>query len=169
MCIRDSLVSGNYDTIIAGMSITDARKEKIDFTTNYVMSDPSYYLAASEDANWKTGVIAAQSNTIQAAYIAETGATLVEFATPEETISAVRNGEADAVLADSSYLKPIADEDPSLMFVGDKPIIGGGVGMGIRKSDTDLRNKFTAAIDSMKGDGTLNALITKHGISEQLF
>ena len=167
--IIPNLVSGNYDTIIAGMSITDARKEKIDFTTNYVMSDPSYYLAASEDANWQTGVIAAQSNTIQAAYIAETGATLVEFATPEETISAVRNGEADAVLADSSNLKPIADEDPGLMFVGDKPIIGGGVGMGIRKSDTDLRNKFTAAIDSMKGDGTLNALITKHGISEQLF
>jgi polar amino acid transport system substrate-binding protein len=55
------------------------------------------------------------------------------------------------------------------MFVGDKPIIGGGVGMGVRKSDTDLRNKFTAAIDSMKGDGTLNALITKHEISEQMF
>ena len=30
-------------------------------------------------------------------------------------------------------------------------------------------NKFTAAIDSMKGDGTLNALITKHEISEQMF
>ena len=167
--IIPNLVSGNYDTIIAGMSITDARKEKIDFTTNYVMSDPSYYLAASEDANWKTGVIAAQSNTIQAAYIAETGATLVEFATPEETISAVRNGEADAVLADEAYLKPIAADDAGLMFVGDAPIIGGGVGMGIRKSDADLGNKFTAAIDSMKGDGTLNALIKKYEISEQMF
>ena len=39
------------------------------------------------------------------------------------------------------------------MFVGDAPIIGGEVGMGIRKSDTDLRNKFTAAIDSMKVTG----------------
>ena len=87
--IIPNLVSGNYDTIIAGMSITDERKEKIDFTTNYVMSDPSRYLAASEGADWKTGVIAAQSNTIQASYIAATGATLVEFATPEETISAV--------------------------------------------------------------------------------
>ena len=118
---------------------TDDRKEKIDFTTNYTQPDPSSYLAASEGANWSTGVIAAQSNTIQAAYIAETGATLVEFATPEETIAAVRNGEADAVLADDSYLRPIAAEDSGLMFVGDRPLIGGGVGMGIRKSDAELR------------------------------
>ena len=164
--IIPNLVSGNYDTIIAGMSITDERKEKIDFTTNYTQPDPSSYLAASESADWKTGVIAAQSNTIQAAYIAATGATLVEFATPEETIAAVRNGEADAVLADASYLNPIAEEDPGLMFVGDRPLIGGGVGMGIRKSDSELRDKFTAAIDSMKADGTLNALIVKHEIGE---
>ncbi|MEK9915355.1 MAG: transporter substrate-binding domain-containing protein [Paracoccaceae bacterium] len=164
--IIPNLVSGNYDTIIAGMSITDDRKEKIDFTTNYTQPDPSSYLAASEGANWSTGVIAAQSNTIQAAYIAETGATLVEFATPEETIAAVRNGEADAVLADDSYLKPIAAEDSGLMFVGDRPLIGGGGGMGIRKSDAELRDKFTAAIESMKADGTLNALITKWEIGE---
>ena len=167
--IIPNLVSGNYDTIIAGMSITDERMEKIDFTTNYVKGDPSRYLAASESADWKTGVIAAQSNTVQSSYIATTSATLVEFATPEETISAVRNGEADAVLADEAYLNPIADEDAGLMFVGDAVTLSDGVGMGIRKSDTDLRDKFTAAIDSMKGDGTLNALIKKYEISEQLF
>ena len=37
--------------------------------------------------------------------------------------------------------------------------------MGIRKR-SDLRDKFTAAIDSMKADGTLNALIVKHEIGE---
>ena len=73
------------------------------------------------------------------------------------------------MLADEAYLKPIAADDAGLMFVGDAPIIGGGVGMGIRKSDADLGNKFTAAIDSMKGDGTLNALIKKYEISEQMF
>ena len=55
------------------------------------------------------------------------------------------------------------------MFVGDKPIIGGGVGMGIRKSDTELRDKFTKVINDMKADGTLNALIKKWKISEQMF
>ena len=164
--IIQNLVSGNYDTIIAGMSITDERKEKIDFTTNYTQPDPSAYLAMSEGVDVANGVIAAQASTIQASYIAQSGATLIEFATPEETIAAVRNGEADAVLADRAYLEPIAAEGGDLVMLEQNVLIGGGVGMGIRKSDTELRDKFTAAIESMKADGTLNALIAKHGIGE---
>ncbi|MGA1759650.1 MAG: transporter substrate-binding domain-containing protein [Paracoccaceae bacterium] len=164
--IIPNLVSGNYDTIIAGMSITDERKEKIDFTTNYTQPDPSAFLALSDSVDVATGVIAAQASTIQASYIAQSGATLIEFATPEETIAAVRNGEADAVLADRAYLEPIAAEGGDLVILEQNVLIGGGVGMGIRKSDTELRDKFTAAIESMKADGTLNALIVKHGIGE---
>ena len=164
--IIPNLVSGNYDTIIAGMSITAERDEVIDFTSNYTQPDPSAYMAISEAADLSGGVIAAQSNTIQSSYIASSGATLVEFATPEETIAAVRNGEADAVLADLAYLAPIADENADLMLVGDKVMLGGGVGMGIRESDGALKAKFSAAIDAMKADGSLNALITKWEIGE---
>src|SRR6056297_971585 len=102
--IIPNLVSGNYDVIIAGMSITDERDEVIDFTQNYTPPDPSAYVAVSDDVDVATGVIAAQTGTLQAGYIAESGAALIEFATPEETIAAVRNGEADAVLADKSFL-----------------------------------------------------------------
>jgi polar amino acid transport system substrate-binding protein len=38
--IIPNLVSGNYDVIIAGMSITDERDEVIDFTQNYIPPDP---------------------------------------------------------------------------------------------------------------------------------
>lgn len=165
--IIPNLVSGNYDTIIAGMSITDERKEQIDFTQNYTQPDPSAFLAMDgTELDLSGGVIAAQANTIQASYIAEQGATLLEFATPDETIAAVRNGEADAVLADKAYLDPIAEENADLSFVGENVLIGGGVGMGVRKSDTELRDKFDAAIQSMKDDGSLNALIAKWEIGE---
>ncbi len=163
--IIPNLVSGNYDTIIAGMSITDERDEVIDFSEAYTPPDPSAYLALSEDVDLENGVIAAQTGTIQAGYIAESGATLVEFATPEETIAAVRNGEADAVLADKSYLTPVAEEDAELMIVGPDVPLGGGVGLGIRESDGELKAKFDAAIKSMKDDGSLNALIEKWEVS----
>ncbi|WP_439524816.1 transporter substrate-binding domain-containing protein [Marivita sp.] len=160
--IIPNLVAGNYDVIIAGMSITDERDEVIDFTANYTQPDPSAYLALDgAEVDFDGGVIAAQAGTIQASQIASSGATLVEFATPDETIAAVRSGEADAVLADKAYLQPIAEENADVAIVGDDVLLGGGIGMGIRESDTELRDKFTAAIESMKEDGSLNTLIEK--------
>ena len=160
--IIPNLVSGNYDTIIAGMSITDERDEVIDFTQNYTPPSPSIYVAASADVDVTSGVIAAQTSTIQSGYVANSGATLVEFATPDETLAAVKNGEADAVLADVDFLRPVADEsNGELVVVGEPVFLGGGVGMGVRESDGELREKFDAAIQSMKDDGTLNTMITK--------
>ena len=160
--IIPNLVSGNYDTIIAGMSITAERDEVIDFTQDYYPPTASRYVAASEGVDLSTGVISAQTATIQAAYVAESGATLLEFATADETIAAVQNGEVDAVFADYDFLLPVVEASGgALMFVGEEVALGGGVGMGLRESDNELRDKFNAAIDSMKADGTLNALLAK--------
>ena len=88
--IIPNLLSGNYDTIIAGMSITDERDEVIDFTQEYYPPSPSVFMALSgADVDLDGGVIAAQASTIQAGYVAGTSATLVEFATAEETVAAV--------------------------------------------------------------------------------
>jgi polar amino acid transport system substrate-binding protein len=159
--IIPNLVSGNYDTIIAGMSITEERDEVIDFTQGYTPPDPSAYLALSSDVEVEDAVITAQTGTIQAAFVADQGWTLVEFATPEETISAVVNGEADAVLADKSFLDGALESNPDLVMLDRMEQIGGGVGMGLRESDTELLETFDAAIQSMKDDGSLNALIEK--------
>lgn len=158
--IIPNLVSGNYDVIIAGMSITDERDQVIDFTQEYIPPAASLYVGLSADANIK-GVVSAQTATIQAAYVAESGATLLEYPTPDETIAAVRNGEADVVLADKDYLLPAVNESNGELVVVDQVQIGGGVGMGLRESDTELKGKIDAAITSMKEDGTLNALIKK--------
>ena len=163
--IIPNLTGGNYDTIIAGMSITDERDEVIDFTQAYTPPDPSNYVALSDDVDLAGGVVAAQAGTIQASYVAESGATLVEFASPDETIAAVVNGEADAVLADASFLEGAVAANGDLMIVGDPVALGGGVGMGLRESDGELKAKFDAAIQSMKDDGTLNALIEKWEVS----
>ena len=165
--IIPNLVSGNYDTIIAGMSITDERDEVIDFTDPYTQPDPSAYMALSADVNLDGAVIAAQTNTIQSGFVAASGGTLVEFATADETVAAVRSGEADAVLADLNYLLPIADADAGLVLLAQQEMIGGGVGMGIRESDGELRAKFNIAIQSMKADGSLNALIAEWGVGEK--
>lgn len=161
--IIPNLQSGNYDLIMAGMSITAERDEVIDFSQNYIPPASSAYLALTADVAIGEGaVIAAQTGTIQAGYIAESGATLLEFATPDETVAAVKNGEADAVFADKDYLAPIAgDSGGELVLLAEEVQLGGGVGIGLRETDTELKDKLNAAIQSMKDDGTLNTMITK--------
>ena len=160
--IIPNLQSGNYDVIIAGMSITDEREEVIDFSQGYLPPASSAYLALSPDTDLMSGPVSAQTGTIQASFIAENGMQLVEYATPEETVAAVKNGEAVAVLADKDYLVPMANESGGeLVLLEREESIGGGVGLGFRDSDDDLRGKFDAAIKSMKCDGTLDAMITK--------
>ena len=161
--IIPNLVAGNYDTIIAGMSITEARSAVISFTQAYIPPDPSAYMAlAGADESVADGIVAVQSNTIQAGIVADSDATLVEFPTPDETIAAVRSGQADAVLADKAYLLPfVSDSGGALVFVGDEIYPGEGVGMGFRQSDNEFRATFDAVIGEMKADGSLNALLDK--------
>jgi polar amino acid transport system substrate-binding protein len=160
--IIPNLVGGNYDTIIAGMNATPARAEVISFTQAYKRPDPSAYmaLAGTDPSVVESGVISAQSNTVQAGMVAETAATLIEFPTPDETIAAVRNGTADAVLADRDFLMTyFNDAAGEFEFLALAMPPGQGVSMGVRQSDDELRATFNAAIDSMKADGSLNALL----------
>ncbi|MEB8385719.1 transporter substrate-binding domain-containing protein [Rhodobacteraceae bacterium KMM 6894] len=160
--IIPNLVSGNYDTIMAGMSITDERDTVIDFTQNYVPPLTSAYIAKSADLDLNGAVVAAQTSTTESAYIAASESSLIEFATPDELLSALNSGEADAVFADKKYLDPIvSDSGGDLVWISETVQIGGGVGIGIRESDPELRAKFDAAIGEVKQDGTLNALLSK--------
>ena len=103
--------------------------EVIDFTQAYTPPDPSNYAALSADVDLIGGVIAAQAGTIQASYVADSGAILVEFSSPDETIAAIVNGEVDAVLADASFIGTAIETNGDLMVVGDPVALGGGVGM----------------------------------------
>lgn len=165
--IIPNLVSGQYDAIISGMAIMPDRAEIISFTQAYTPPSPSYYMALSEDADLSNGIIAAQTGTIQAGHLKETGANLAEHPTHDGTIMAVENGEAAALLANISFLETVGGERDHLIIVGEPIMLGNGVGMGIRQSDNALRERFDAAITSMKEDGSLNALIEKWDVADQ--
>ena len=161
--IIPNLVAGNYDTIMAGMSITPERDEEIDFTQPYIPPNTSVYIAltgASDDV--VNGAVAAQVETTHADYIAESGATLLGFELAEDIVAAVLNGEADAALADQLFLDDfVADSGGKLTVVGPEVILGAGTGVGLREDDDELRDKLDEAISAMKNDGSLNALIRK--------
>ena len=162
--IIPNLVDGKYDTILAGMSITDERDEVIDFTQPYFPPSSSVYLAvagAGDDA--VNGKVAAQVATVQADYLAsQSGVTLLEYDLAAEPIAAVLSGEADAALVDIEFAREsMAEHEGMLAIVGPEVKLDGGIGIGVREDDGELMKKLDKAISDMKGDGSLNALITK--------
>lgn len=167
--IIPNLVAGNYDLIMAGMSITDERKQTIDFTTNYFPPDPSNYMVRTGtklDFDALSGKnIGVQGGTIQAGFAETTfgsGNTIKSFETADQALADLNAGNVDVVLADGSYISEIvAGSGGAIEVVGPEVMLGNGVGAGLRKADSALRDKLTGVIDEMKKDGSLDALIIK--------
>ncbi|MCY3784760.1 MAG: transporter substrate-binding domain-containing protein [Chloroflexi bacterium] len=162
--IIPNLVAGQYDTIVAGMSITQKRDEIIDFTQPYLPPGASVYLAAAGAGDEAiNGKVAAQGATVQADYLAsQSGATLLEYELVPKAIAAVLSGEADAALVDLKVAhKSLAEHEGMLAIVGPEVKLDLGIGIGVREDDGELKDKLDQAITDMKGDGSLNVLIAK--------
>jgi polar amino acid transport system substrate-binding protein len=167
--IIPNLLAGNYDAIMAGMSITDERMETIDFTQNYFPPDPSLFVTTSgttlDFGNLSGKRIGVQGATIQAAYAEDNFAganTIVSFETADQAMADLAAGNLDLILADGAYLEPVVTASAgAIVFAGPEVLIGNGVGMGLRKEDDELQTKFDSALDAVKADGTLDQLIAK--------
>ncbi len=91
-------------------------------------------------------------------------ATIQEYKTTEQHDLDLMSGRIDAAFAEASYFTTTLSkpEAKDLMLAGAEfrggDIFGKGVGVGLRKSDTDLKAMFDKAIASMKADGSLKTL-----------
>ena len=156
------LVAGEFNAIMAGMSITDERDMIVDFTEPYYPPTPSVYLAlegAGDDA--VQGRLGAYANTIYSDYFTERGIAYVEFSDEDDRLAALLNGDIDAMLVDHAYAtQKLSEHAGRLAVVGPSVLLDRGIGIGVR-NDNDLLAKLNSAIASMKADGSLNDLIRK--------
>jgi polar amino acid transport system substrate-binding protein len=168
--IIPNLIAGNYDAIMAGMSVTDERKKTIQFSAEYYPVAKSLYAAAAGHklnlSALKGKKIGVQGSTIQAAF-AEThfGAnnTILSFETFDQSIADLMAANLDLVLTDGDPLIPVVEASKgALVFVGDGEAIGGGIAIGLRQKDAALSKKLNAAIAALKSNGTVDKLIKKY-------
>ncbi|MET3924316.1 transporter substrate-binding domain-containing protein [Devosia sp. 2618] len=167
--IIPNLLAGNYDVIMAGMSVTDERLQTIDFSDNYFPPDPSRFASMAGDApdfaNLTGARIGVQGGTIQASYAESTyGATntVVAFSTADQAMADLAAGNLDTILADGAYLEPVVTASGgAIEFVGDEILIGDGYAAGLRKDETELKGKINTALAALKKDGTVDKLIAQ--------
>lgn len=178
--IIPALLEKKMDGIFGSMSITDERKKQIDFSDMYYNS-PSVLIGpkgvdkniAPENLKGKT--IGVQGSTTHAnyaeKYFAPAGATIKAYKGQDEANADLAAGRLDYVEADGVTLRAflLSDEGKACCDLAgavpeDVSILGPGVGVGLRKEDTALKEKINAAIKSFAAKGGFEALNKKHGL-----
>ena len=175
--IIPALLAKKYDAIIASMSITEERKQKVAFTDKYYQTPAKFIVKKGAIDNFspeaiKGKKIGVQRATIHDRYLTDNYGKDVEikrYGTQDEAYLDLTAGRVDMLLADSVALsdgflnKP---EGADYQFVGpdlaDPKWFGDGAGIAIRKEDKELVEKFNMAIEKIRGDGTYKAIQDKY-------
>ncbi|MFZ1679831.1 MAG: ABC transporter substrate-binding protein [Rhizobiaceae bacterium] len=174
--IIPALQAKKFDAIIASMSITDERKEKVDFTNKYYNTPPAIAvpkdsaIADISPAALAGKSIGAQGSTIHQNYAEATykDSEIKSYPTAQEYQLDIANGRVDAVTDDSTVLTEWlkTPEGACCKILGlitpDPKIHGEGAGIAIRKGETDLVNKFNAAIDAIRASGKYKEINDKY-------
>lgn len=161
---RENLIEkGEVDYIIATYSITDTRKEKVDFGGPYFVAHQD--LLVRSDSTDITGPESLNSNkklcsvkgSTPAQKVKDTYAKdvqLQEFGKYSDCITALSNKTVDAVTTDDVILAGYAAQNPGKFKLVGKGFTDENYGVGLRKGDTAGVNAVNAAIKKMIDDGS---------------
>ena len=171
-----SLQSKKIDAVIASMSITDERKQVIDFSDKYYHTPVRFVGRKSAPptatvAGMKGKRIGVQRTTIQDRFATDTfkESEIVRYAKQDDVFLDLTSGRLDALLVDQvaashGFLRLPAAKD--FAFFGpvyvDPKYFGYGAGIGLRKTDTALRDEFNAAIKAIRANGVYKKINDKY-------
>lgn len=160
------LKNGNVDSIIATMTITEERKEQVDFTETYFDAGQSLLVKKGseingiEDLNGKT-VLAVKGST-SAINIREHApkATILELENYAETFTALKSAQGDAMTTDNSILYGIASENPDYELVGDR-FTEEPYGIAVDKGQEEFLKVLDKALKELRENGTYDKIYEK--------
>jgi polar amino acid transport system substrate-binding protein len=181
--IIPALQAKKFDTIMASMLITEKRKAIINFSSMYYDSAATIIGPKSDDKDVSVEHLAGknvgvQVSTAHARYMAkyyEPKGTIVKtYATQDEANNDLAAGRLDYVMANGTALDAFLSTDQGSCcevkgsVERDAEIYGEGVGLGVRKEDTALLEKFNAAIKTMASKGTFDQISAKWNLTGKL-
>jgi polar amino acid transport system substrate-binding protein len=166
---------GLYDVGMDGISITDERKQQIDFTDPY-MNSQQFMLVRADEVRFTDAkslgagdfLIGAQSGTTNFYTALDVTGTddknpspkIKLFDTFGATVQALKAGDVDAVFMDNASAAGYMGASPNAFKIAGDPIGNDEFGFIVKKG-SDLLPPINAALASMKADGTLDALNKK--------
>ena len=177
-----ALLANKFDLIIASMSITEKRMEKIDFTGPYRFSTGQIVGAKKtkvelfNDAgepipeNFKGLKVGLERATTYSNWFEEQlpGADVVLYDSSESLYLDLQNGRVDLIMTNpmKAHLKFLAKEDGSGFefkgpVVDEEKYFGIGVGIGLRQGQPELKERLNAALKQIINSGDLESYAMK--------
>lgn len=176
----DGLIPGlnakKYSAIVASMTITDERRQVVDFTDSYYRSPVRFMAAKGAEFDFAKGglrgkVIGVQSGTVYDKWLAETypDAEVRSYPSTEEHNADLMSGRVDLVVTDAlallgGFLQTPEGKNYDLTGpdLTDRRLVGDGVGIAVRKGDDALRETLNKAIAAIRADGTYDKINKKY-------
>ncbi|MFT5873746.1 MAG: cystine transport system substrate-binding protein [Clostridium sp.] len=166
------LEQSKFDIVISQMTITDERKESMDFTKAYIKN--SVNVIVKKDNNniksindFKGKKIGVGLGTNDETYLRNEiipkvgNFEIITYNDVVTTLLDLNNGRIDATVNNIFAIKPIVDKNNmKIKAVGD-PIKEDYAGMAIRKGNPEFLNAVDKALEDMKTDGSYKEIFVK--------
>lgn len=178
--------TGKYDIGMAGLTVTDERKESVNFTNSYakgiqsviVKADSPYasfedFYTGFDDAGDPAGVkdgikIGVQQDTTGDIYSSDApenwgfGEDKVErYKTGADAVEALKAGKVTAVIIDNEPAKSFVNANTGLKIL-DGSYAEEDYAIAINKADTELLDKINAALKKLTDDGSIAKIVNKY-------
>jgi arginine/ornithine transport system substrate-binding protein len=171
------LMAKKYDAIIASMSITEERKQRVNFTDKYYQTPARFVAKKGADIQISKEGLAGKTVGVQRATVSENfirdnfgkNVNIKSYATQDEANMDLVSKRLDLVFADAvvlmeGFLNTDAGKDYEFVGPGytNKEWFGDGIGIAVRKGEDDLLKMFNDAIEKIREDSTYKKINDKY-------
>lgn len=166
-----SVQQGKADIVMAGVTVTDERKNVMDFTDSYATGIQSIIvpegsdIASVDDLAGK--VIGTQRGTTGYIYCTDDfgDANVIAYDNGLTAVQALNNGQVDCVVIDNAPAQQFVDANPGLVIL-ETAYTEEEYAIGLGKGNTALLNAINEALGELIADGTLQSIVDKYITAE---
>jgi len=159
--------TGKADIAMSGITITEDRKNMVNFTIPYTTTAQSIIvieggeIAAKDDLEGKK--IGVQINTTGDTQVTEEfGDDFVErFQNGALAVESLKNGKIDCVVIDGEVAKALVEANEGLEIIADAYSLE-EYAIALAKDNTELLEKINGALEELLADGTIDSIMEKY-------
>lgn len=162
---------GKADMVMAGVTVTDERQNVMDFTDSYatgiqsiIVKEDSDIASVDDLAGKKIGT---QRGTTGYLYCSDDfgDENVVAYDNGLTAVQMLNNGQVDCVVIDNAPAKEFIAANPGLKLL-DTAYVEESYAIGVGKGNTELKDAINTALEELKADGTLQAIVDKYITAE---